>query len=1321
MTKGLWKNIRRSITGSLGRFLAIFCIIMLGVAFLTGLRLTRPTMIRTAQQYIDDSKLFDLRLLSTVGFDDEDVVSAKKVAGVLDAEGSYNADLVWIDAHDEERVLSGNAISSKLNVPVLESGTMPQKGNECLLDAERFTEEMIGQTVTVDDWGSAEESPFAYDSYTVTGLARTPLFMSVERGTSSLGDGSLDGFLLIPPEGFNSEYYTVLYVKAQGAFELYSDEYDAFIETFSDATEAEVTETVQTRFDGLVEDAREEIADGEKELREKRADAEAELADARKELDDAKAEIEDGETQLADGRRELADAKKELDDGAEQIESGASSWEDALDAGWAQYYGGQRELEDALAEAEQTLQDSLQQLQNGEGEYYNGQKELEDGRKQLEDGKAELASQAQQLADARAALEAGKAELASQAQQLTDARAALENGKAELESQAQQLDDARAALEDGKAAYETGKSQYDAALAALGKKEAELAAGEAAYDSALAAFNATYPATKAQLETGIANVSADLAALEPLKDDPDHAGQYADLAAQLQTLQGQLAALESGKAEIEAQGQALAEGRAALEAGKAELASNAAVLEASRATIEENEAQIAAGEAALAEGRKTLGENEAQLAAGETALAEGRKTLEENEAQLIAGEAALAEGQRTLEESEQTLLDGEKELQSARAELDDGWSQYRAGEEELENQRAEQTANLEDARASLETFADGIQSYRDGEKEIAENEEKLLDGKKEYEDGEREYADAVDDFDREIADAEQEIADAKQELDDLEDPELFVLDRGTNTGYMSFEGDSQIVENVSAVFPIFFFLIAALVCSTTMTRMVDDDRSQIGTMRALGYSRGAVLMKYLIYAGSAATAGCVAGYFFGGYVFPTVIWIAYGMLYSIPGFFNVWDLPLFLVSLAVSLLCSAGTAYLACRHEMKSTPADLIRPKMPQPGKRILLEHVTPVWKRLKFLHKVTLRNIFRFKKRMAMMILGIAGCTALVLTGFGLHDSVANIANFQFDDIQRYDLSVTTADPISEDFLSALDASHGPQIEAHAVSLMAAGDFTAGGMTKSVYIVASDDPAITQIVDLHRNGETVPYPGEGEILLTEKLAGMTGVGIGDTVELSLSDTQKAEFRVSGIAENYVMNYAYLTGATYAAAFGETYEPKTLLIRMAEGADEYALSAALTQRDDVAAVSVTTDTRRMIDNMMQSLNYVVGLVLASAGALAFVVLFNLGNINISERVREIATIKVLGFHRSETGAYVFRESLLLTVMGICIGLPLGVLLHAFVMDQIRVDLVSFKYTIAPVSYLLTVVLVLLFSLITDRILRRKIAKIDMAESLKSNE
>lgn len=1177
MTKTLWKTIRRSVSGTFGRFAAILLIIMLGVAFLTGLRLTRPVMIRTAAEFIDETRFFDLRLLSTIGFDEDDVKAVAALENVAASEGSYTADLVWI-RNDTETVLQASSIGKSVNVPMLTEGRMPESSGECLLDASRFSADAIGTQVTVDDWGSAEDSPFAHDTYTVTGLALSSLYMSVERGTSSLGDGSLDGYMLIPPEGFDSEYFTQLYVKAGGNFELYSAPYEDFIERLSETAEAEVAETVNARMKSLVAEAEEEIADGERELGEQRADAEQELRDAKQALEDALAEIEDGERQLSDAREELAGAKKTLDDGAAQLKKGAS-WQGALDAGWAQYYDGKKQLDSALAQGEKTLSDSKKQLDEGETAYNAGKAQIDEGKAALEAGKLTLEENAAAVAAGRRQWQAGMAE-----------------------------------LEAGEAQYSAGLSQWQAGASALDAAQAEL---EAAKD---------------------------------LMDETEYEARRAEIAAKR-------AEMEQAKMVLDATAQQLAAGRAELEA---------------------TGAQLTAAEAEIAAGREALAANEAVLNASEQELAASRK------------------------------------------QLDEGWAQYNAGKAELQKQKKEQTAKLNTARNALVQFQQGVDAYNDGVAEVEENEQKLLDGRAEYEDGLKEYEDAEAEFEEKIADAEQELCDARQTLEDLKDPEIFALTRDTNNGYISFEGDSQIVENVAGVFPVFFFLIAALVCSTTMTRMVDDDRAQIGTLRALGYSWAAVMAKYLAYSGSAAVLGSIIGYFGGGYLFPQVIWIAYGMLYSIPGFYAVWDVRLLLASLAVALVCSSGTAYFACRREMRGTPADLIRPKMPEPGKRILLERITPLWRRLKFLHKVSLRNIFRFKKRMVMMIFGIAGCTALVLTGFGLHDSVTNIANYQFDDIQKYDVSVTTADSVDDAFLAELEAEHSGEMDVYAAALMAAGDLRGAQAEKSVYIIASDDPNITEIIDLHLAGETVPYPGSGEILLSEKLARLVGADVGDAVTLSISDTEEAALTVSGIAENYVMNYAYMTGETYGALFGSC-EPKTLLLRVAEGEDEYALAAALSNTDGVAAVSVVSDTRRMIGNMMQSLNYVVALVLASAGALAFVVLFNLGNINISERVREIATIKVLGFHARETGAYVFRESFLLSLMGIVFGLPLGILLHQFVMTQIQVDIVSFKLSITPLSYLLTVVMVLLFTFLTDRIMRGKIAKISMAESLKSVE
>ena len=1150
MTKALKKNIRRSVTGSLGRYIAILLIITLGVAFLAGLKLTRPAMTATAAQYIEDSALYDLRLLSTIGFDDADVQAVSESENVLAAEGSANADFIWL-RDGEEFVYRAHMLTDTINQPTLAAGSLPTRGDECVVDAKRFSEDMIGQKVRISDTGDGD-SPFAYTEYTITGLVYSPLYLSVERGTSSLGNGSLNGFVLIPPEGFDLEYYTELYVKCRDDFELYSDEYEDFVDALADTVEADATLSVQTRFDDLVAEGDTEIADAEQELSEKKAEAQAELDDAKRQLDDAQKELADGEAELLDAKAQLDDAKTQLDEGAEQLQPGFSSWQSALDTGWAQYYDGQSALSSAIADGKRQLEESRLTLESGESDYA-----------------------------------AGKAE----------------------------FDESKARYDESAALWEQGWAQYSAALDTYDENYAAYTAGWQQYETARAAFDA-------------------------IKD----------------TLPPEEAAAQE------------------------------AALETTRATLEQTAAALAAGKAELDE----------------------------------TG-AALTAQKEPLDAAKAQLDEAEKQLSQSRTLLDVGWNDYNDGAALLEQQQAEQQAKLDSAYSALVQFESGIESYSSGLAEYEDGMQTLADGRAEYEDGLAEYEDALAEFEAEIADAEAEIADARAELLDLDDPELYVLTRSSNTGYVSFESDSQIVDKLSTIFPIFFFLIAALVCSTTMTRMVDDERTQIGTLRALGYSRASILSKYMLYAGSAATIGCLLGYFGGGYLFPWVIWIAYGMLYQIPGFVSLYDPALFIISLLASLLCSAGVTFFTCRHEMISTPADLIRPKAPEAGKRIFLERVTPLWKRLKFLHKVSLRNIFRFKKRMIMMILGIAGCTALVLTGFGIHDSVANIANYQFDDIQKYDIIATFSESLTDERLEALESEYGSLTEADAVSLMCSGELTGSKAKKSVYFIAADDPDVTEIIDLHLNDTAVPFPGKDEIVISEKLASIAGVQIGDTVTVSVSDTDTAQLKVVGLVENYVQNYVYMTGETYDDAFDDAFSPKTLLIRTTEDADEYSLAASLSKESGVSSVSVVSDTRRMIDNMMQSLNYVVALVLASAGALAFVVLFNLGNINISERVREIATIKVLGFHTRETGAYVFRENVILSLMGIIVGLPLGVLLHAFVMDQIKVDMVSFKYVIAPVSYLLTVLLVLLFTVITDLIMRRKIARIDMAESLKSIE
>ncbi len=510
---------------------------------------------------------------------------------------------------------------------------------------------------------------------------------------------------------------------------------------------------------------------------------------------------------------------------------------------------------------------------------------------------------------------------------------------------------------------------------------------------------------------------------------------------------------------------------------------------------------------------------------------------------------------------------------------------------------------------------------------------------------------------------------------------------------------------------------------TTMNRMVEEQRMQIGVLKALGYGEGKIMGKYLFYSGSAALTGCIAGYFLGIHVFPLVIWTAYGMMYQLGDIVYAFDAVTALVCLVCALLCSMGTTWVSCRRELKEVAAGLMRPKAPKAGKRVFLERVPFIWKRLKFLYKVSVRNIVRYKKRFFMMVIGISGCTALLVTGFGVKDSVTNIADQQFKEIQTYQLGITLKDGIDgreavsvKELTQVLDSYGGEWIPVLETTM----DIEAEGSLKTVNLVAVGETGqIGNYIDLHTpEGEKIEYPDTGKIVVCEKIAERHHLKIGDTICLYDEEQNRIEAVVSGICENYIYNYAYVNAETYKEAMGEL-AFKNIYANVSEDSDVHTAGAAVMKAENVTAVSVNEDMLVRFSSMMSSMNYIVFVVIACAAALAFIVLYNLNNINITERIREIATIKVLGFYRNETASYVFRENMALTAIGCAVGLLLGKLLHIYVMHEVDIDLVSFDVHVRTVSYLLSVILTFLFTWVVNRIMSGKLDKINMAESLKS--
>lgn len=1058
------RNTFREIKKSFGRYFAILAIIALGVALFSGLKITQSVMVHSADVYLKDLQFYDYRLVSTLGFTEENVEALAEKEDVRAAEGAISAEVLYKDAGENERVIKMHSISEKVNKLKLVAGEMPQSADECVVDSALFSEDAIGSKLVLSENNTADDlDKFAYKEYTITGLVQSPCYIQFERGNTSIGNGRISGFAYILKDGFAVDYDTEIYIKFDEDYDIYSDEYDSYMDAKEADWEAYTKEQADIRYEKIVKDAQDELDEKKEELEEKRAEAEAEL-------ESAKQQLTDGETEISDGKNQIASAKTELSAKASELQSGKD---------------------------------------------------------------------------------------------------ALSSKAAELESASQQISGQESALAAKKAEYEQGLNAY-------------------------------------------------LAAKQQVTDQ-----------------------------------------RNSLEAAKAQLTENTPGYE----------------------------EMLAQIEAGLTEVAGAEAELNAKNAELEAAAGQLSSAESQLAAAKQQIEDGKNALAAAEAELTDGENQLAAAKEQIE----EKEDQLEAAETEL---ADGLLQYQENQSE----------------------------FDEQMQDADDQIADAQSKIDEIEKPETYVLDRNTNVGYVCLKNDSGVVKGIANVFPVFFFLVAALICMTTMNRMVEEQRTQIGVLKALGFSEGKIMGKYLFYSGSAAISGTLIGYVLGIHFFPLVIITAYGIVYKMGGIYYVSDPPLALVSLTVAVLCSVGTTWLSCHKELKEVAADLMRPKAPKAGKRVFLEHVPFIWKRLKFLQKVSVRNIVRYKKRFFMMVIGISGCTALLVMGFGVRDSVVAVADQQYEEIQLYDIGVTLKDgkmPGEAD-LKSLDSVLEKENAAGMYAMEKTIDLVTDKGTKSIHMVAVENPdEVGDFISLHtKKQEPIAYPKEGEAVLSKKVAETYAVKKGDTILLRDSDNNEMHLKVTGICENHIYNYVYIAPESYEKQIGDVVF-KNVYVRLPDASDIHEVSAALMKADGVTAVTVNSDMLSRISQMMSCMNYIVIIIIICAGALAFIVLYNLNNINITERVREIATIKVLGFYPKETASYVFRENMVLTAIGCGLGLILGKWFHRFVMGEIQIDMVSFNVQINAVSYLFSVLLTMGFAWIVNCMMTGKLERINMAESLKS--
>ena len=786
-----------------------------------------------------------------------------------------------------------------------------------------------------------------------------------------------------------------------------------------------------------------------------------------------------------------------------------------------------------------------------------------------------------------------------------------------------------------------------------------------------------------------------------------------------------------------------------------------AELEDGKKKLDDAERDLADGRQKLADAEKDLADGRQQIADAERDLADGRKAYDDGLAEYeenvrlkdslnetisvfdgivsdyetgstdTNGVNAVvsdigASGVLDVDETLEQLLTGYMTIPAAydngtKAACRQGLEQYIAG---LRSQSAQAEAGLAAALTELDNakaeLDNGEAELENARAEIADGEAEIEKYKKDIEDGEAEIADAK----KEIADGEAEIADAEQELhDEIDDAKWYVFDRDFNPSYSSYADDCDRVDAIADVFPIFFILVAALVCCTTMTRMVEEQRTQTGTLKALGYSRYSIISQYILYALAASIPGALIGLVIGFNTLPSIIYQCYKTMYNQPYLISPFRWDYAVGCTVVSCLCTGLSALYASRLELVSCPAQLMRPKPPKNGKRILLERAAFIWNRLKFTTKVTFRNLFRYKARLLMTVIGIAGCTALLLAGYGLQYSISSIVDKQYGDIFKYDALVAVdKDTGEEDYNAVLEECSADGLVSDKMpALQETVDIKGIDDELETYLLVPESSSgLEKFIDLHgRKSREKIVLGDG-VVLGEKLARLLGVTAGDSVYFN-GDTPVT---VDAVCENYTFNYAYMTAETYEkAGFDKAFKSNMILLKMNEVTSEAedALSSRLVKMDPVLAVSFSSGGGDKFRDLVSSLSLIIVAIIVSAGALAFVVLFNLSNININERVHELATIKVLGFYDGEVAAYVYRENILLTLMGTIAGLVLGVALEKFVIKTAEVDSVMFSVEIPWYCFMEAAVLTCIFALAVNITLYFRLKKIDMATSLKAIE
>lgn len=1314
LKKTLWKDIYKSIYKSKGRFVSIMGLMLLGSFALVGLKVTGPNMRSTGATYFEELNVSDITIISNLGLDENDEETIRKVEGANKIEFGYLKDVVLKDTNTSFRIFSD---SKDISAYQLTEGRFPEKEDEIAIVEQYATDFNIGDSIEFSEKEDVNgEKALKRDEFEIVGFIYSGEIISdVNLGASTAGTGALNGYGVVSEEAFDSDFYMLARLTFEDTQNMdpYSDEYTDKIQRHKEDLDHLLKDQPEIRLATIKSDYQKEIDEGQAEI----DDAKRKINDTQKQLDDVKKQLENGQQEIDDNEKKLnqqvAEAQVKIDDGTSQIANAKAS----------------------ISDSQQQLFEAKQQLNTGQTTLENKWQQLETAKQQLTTAKSSLTNANTQLQEASSAVYKGHQQIATGYQQIA-------NNQEELAAADKQIKAAAQTIGQKQKEFEKEYQKYKENAQVLERKRKEYEVGLSQIQEAQNELNAqkqNLEEAKKQYETGLNEIQQQINRLEESLENPElPAGEKEEIPKKLSKAQQEMEHLQT-EMDIFL--------KDTYTPGIKEISKKQVVLDTQKQELAKAKQQLDAGEQQLYAAKNQLDSADKQIAEANQQLTVKKEELHAGQEQLSIAKEILREKENVLQEKEKEYQIGLEEYNSGIANYNQNMNQYYAGLEQwqqgaetLSAKSGEYQKNIkkiEEAQNELSKKQDELAFAKDelavkkaaGETKLAEARQTLADKEEEYNGKTQKFHDEKPDVEREIEENKNTLDEAQEILDHLSAPVYSLNSRREipgGDGYKIYSTITWIVDAIGNVFPIFLYFVAALVTFTTMTRFVDEERINSGTLKALGYDNQDVMKKFVFYGLISGLSGAIMGIILGHTLLPLIVYNAYHSGFTLPKIEFHFHLGITLVALLLAVVSSVLPAWLVASKEYKQMPAKLLVPKAPSAGSKILLEYITPIWDRMSFTHKVTARNIFRYKKRMLMTIFGVAGSVSLLFAGLSVQYSLSGINERQFGELIRYDAIVAKNEYVTDDqqdeideLLRSPDVTQFEMIHYEEMTKVA-GD---NKDTQEIKLIVPDHPEnFSDYVNLinRETGDKISFPNDG-VIISERLAQLLEVDTNDTIILKDSKNKSQEMKVKAITEMYMGHFAFTSEEGYQTIFGEEPTDNAYMVNLKDKSlkNTEKQAAKFIDLSGVQGVVQNTTLTTQISTIVDSLDQIMTVLIIVAVLLGIVILYNLTNINVSERIRELSTIKVLGFYDEEVTMYIYRETILLTLFGILTGFGIGKWLHQYIITVVPPEDVMFNPALSASSFIIPTVVILFVTVVLGFVINHRLKNVDMLEALKS--